>query len=1152
MVPRVVDTAFLQHPPNPRPYSLSAFYQKLPRRRKVGDTLTATVTGAAAASYEWAVSVDGEDWEVVDTEDDETFGVTADFLGMYVKVTVTAEDGETASDVTTEAVVENEDYGKIEILSAEAVATNKVEVTLVNPVISTDTTIAITRGTTEITISKTSWESTFDKVTLTTDANMVPGEYTVTLTSEEDETNTDSDTFEVEAQEINIVILNETALTNVDEANPANSHKEAYAYYDVLDQYGESIRTSTSITWAGSCNITPDKATGRLTLEKSDGNAWVYGDKIYVTGVHTKTGASATAELSVGQEQALDSIEVAGFVKKNTTELKKTLPADFKTGEWYLLFNAYDQNGNLIQAGGLKDTDVSIISDNVLVVSAVKGVQNAPITIDDIEYNAIIVEPGIKVSDGGAVTLTAIALRTGTKTTYDCIVGVGTVITSFTMGTPAGIVADGDSVEIPYTALDEDGNSVTDFVTLAKNKTFNALSFSVGGNGALVLAEQEDGSAKLTYVDEYIPWEDSRSTDGIDRPVSLTAIVVGGETDNQLLSVQDKRRPDAIKEVDLDDVYVEGAEIGLSLGDISFYDQYNEVMDDEDAQDFFDTTTFTGGRDFAGYNFTVKATYSGNGGLYVGATHPFGGADLALTSGDGWMLDNGGAIADLGFEGLALNVDPTVYAKEDVTASVTNEGFKFEIVKVATAEIADPEKYETVSRSKSKLFTIVDIKAIKNFTVGDLGTLYVGAGAATGDGKIANASLATLTETDTPTAFAVTAAGRKGIGVTVANDYKKAVKLTGTYNGKSVTIPAQYYTATGNKVASSEVNDGIHTAVKLDTVIGYHADTAPNGLTLQDLYDKTTPLGVAQLGSDKIQATVWDIYGERLDGDSDTVADVVDDTEITTLKAADDTDLTVPTTPTAADLTEDIDWAAKTINEAITDIDARTAVLDGILDDSTAYETLGSGNDVDLSTEAEAAATAEKAELAALKTKLEASIAVNTVDTASTTVSLSDQKPTATSFENFDDAYTWSPVGTEYGAGTTLYTYIDAALLDSELAVLDQYGIDMGVTPDQIDKKASNIEENADGYVENNFTTTGNNTPDLTIVGAERGDTWTLTLSYDKLEQSSEITVGADAWATIVNADNKYLTAAFDDDGNQISGLQPKLENQRKAILDIA
>lgn len=897
----------------------------------------------------------------------------------------------------------------------------------------------------------------------------------------------------------------------------------------------------------------------------------MYGDKIYLTGVHTKTGASVTQELTVGTEQALDTIEVAGFVKKNTTKLEKTLPADFKSGEWYLLFNAYDQNGCLIQAGGLADTDVSIISDNVLVVSSVKGVQETPISIDDVEYNAILVEPGIKVSDGGAVKLTAIALRTGNKTEYDCIVGVDQVIVSFTMSAPAEVVADGDSVEIPFEALDEDGNKVTNFVTLAKHKTFNALSFSVGGEGNLVLAEQADGSAKLTYVDEEIGWADSRATDGIDRPVSLTAIVVGGDTDNQMISISDKRRPDAIKDVDLDDVYVEGAEIDLDIDDITFYDQYNVVMTAAKAAAFFAADRYTGSTDFNGYNFTVQATYTGNGGLYVPDEEngqPYVAPDDGIEeSGEllttavktGWILSNNNTIANLGFGGQEGNNDPTVFATENVVSSRTNEGFKFEIVKIKSADIgADDqlEKFEVTSRMKSKTFTIVDIKAVKNFTIKDLGTLYIGTGTVTADGKIASDNdTQTALYDDDLDAFAIEEGITLGIGAEAENDYQKAVVVTGTYNGKTVTVPWTYFTAAGNKVAAGVNGDAdgwiINQLIPLDEDEN-SATYAPNGLTIEDLYDKTSARGVAKLGSDTIKATIWDAWGEALD--PDTALDLEAAIEIAPLKGVDEVgeldgaaeadDMRDTDNPT--DYSTD-----KTYAQAIEAINARLAALAAI--NPADYNAAGA-EDADLSEQAAAAIAAETNELLVARALLQADLLPAVVDTASVTVSLSDQDPKAASFSGLEDAYTIAPALTGINEDT-----IEDELED--VVVLDQYGIqvmagvDTPVDITLVNKKVNNITENTSGYVDDNFTTTGNNSLIIGINGAERGDTFTLTLSYEDIEASTAITVGADEWAIIDKNKNWYITdeTVEDEDGNDVPvGLKATLEAQRKAILDIA
>ena len=109
-----------------------------------------------------------------------------------------------------------------------------------------------------------------------------------------------------------------------------------------------------------------------------------------------------------------------------------------------------------------------------------------------------------------------------------------------------------------------------------------------------------------------------------------------------------------------------------------------------------------------------------------------------------------------------------------------------------------------------------------------------------------------------------------------------------------------------------------------------------------------------------------------------------------------------------------------------------------------------------------------------------------------------------------------------------------------KVKVLDQYGVTVASMAD-VNRKASSIEESAFGYVDSNFSTSGNNTTALTITGAELGDTFTLGLSYQGVEASTAITVGADALATVSDLGNTYRDV-----------LLVTLENQRKGILDIA
>ena len=757
------------------------------------------------------------------------------------------------------AEVEEAD-GQIEITSAEAKAADKIAVTLAEPVDADDTVITLTKGTDAFAI-EAEWAETNDSVSLTTAAKLSKGTYTVTLASMTDETNTDSADVEVKDQTVTeIVILNDVALTNKDK-------DIAYAYYDVKDQYGKSMRSSTSITWAGSCTITPNKTNGQLKLTKvADGDDWVYGEKIYVTGVNTKTGVAKSKELTVGTEQNLYKIEMVGFVKKGTADIidaKDGLPKGFKEGEYYMLFNAYDQNGDKLAADDIDKEDVTFITSDPLIIKELTKI-NEPnaITIGGEEYNAVEVTPGIKVATGGEVTIDAIANKTGNKTSVVFNVGEDPVVATFTLSAPSATIADGDSIEIPFKAETADGKAITSFRTIAKQKTFNTVTFNAS-DGNLDLVETDTGAAKLVWTDKTMPWSDPQTTDGIDRPVLLTVIVVGGEGDNERIDVQDKRRPDSIADVKMDKAYVADATITLTnTSSFQFYDQYGALIDEDgDATDygddngFFDAAadlTTLKGTGFAGYAFGVRIKNAGSGAITYDTAESDAPADNITAEdldGDTYVVTN---------ETKAVfNTDPTVQTAQ------TNEGFKFEIAKIDTEGDLDPTlstDWEALSSSKYFQTAVVPISAVKNLYVDELDTFYVGSLDVTGDKIIASSKLADLKDT----ALTVTANEDGGIYGGNTKTYDQNIIVKGTYNGLSVTVPAHYYEISANKLKATGNNtkgdDG--TERNFDAIIPYDEDDSPKGLQAADLYDKTTSKGVFKLATDEVTATVYDLYGE--------------------------------------------------------------------------------------------------------------------------------------------------------------------------------------------------------------------------------------------------------------------------------------------------
>ncbi len=773
----------------------------------------------------------------------------------------------------------------ISISSVSATKVNELTVTFANAVGSPSAiTFSVKKGNSAVETASTKWSDDKTSVVIKTVAKMTKGTYTVTAKDGETET---TGSAEVVAQYVaSIEILNTVALTGTHKFSAtggAIEGGECYVYYDVLDQYGDSLRSSTSIEWSTSTAKPTDKRTeGKLILTRSDQKAFTYGEQIYVTGVYGKTGVSVTKTLTIGAKQSLDTVEVIGFAKKGTNTLLTSLPAGFKTGAYYMLFTVKDQNGNAMSvekdylASG--DTQVTFVSDNVLVVKEIKDGETI-VNIDGTDYKAVLVTPGQNVDKGGEVTITAIANKTGKKTECKLVVGNAQILKSFTMSAPDGVVADGETVEIPFVALDQDGKNITAFTTLANQTDFSNLTLN-SSEGVLYLEEQNDGTAKLKYADtKKTRWE-SDSADGIDRPISLTSVVVGGDTSNLMIYVSDKARPDAIKDVDMSSVLVEGGSIKYTLSDFTFLDQYGREIKGfsrDDSHDRFananrgyvkDNGFFAaaasgniiGGTDYSGYSFGVKVEYKGN-------TKYLTTVDAANT------LNAANTSAVIKDESGVATGKTLVTSSGAVTASTDNQTVKFTIVKQKTGS-----QLEEVSTAKTKSFKIVNINKVSSFEIKDLKKQFVGTDAS----DYANLYLAKGTFDKTTLESAVT------LGDGIDKAHTQTVEVVGKFNGESVTIPHGYYTIKGDKMGSAVSGSAIAESAK--TEAGHKLTTVTTDaskLAYKDLYDANSASGTRKDTTDTIVATIYSNNGEKLDVAKKTLTISDANPAATTIKAGD-------------------------------------------------------------------------------------------------------------------------------------------------------------------------------------------------------------------------------------------------------------------------
>lgn len=752
--------------------------------------------------------------------------------------------------------VEEKPVDTFEMTSLAATKANELTATFATAVASSGAvTIKVNKaGSTTAITGTTKWSDDLTSVVFAASANLTAGTYEMTATDSADATKTTSKTAIVENEKVaQIVILNDTALTD-----PKNK-KKAFIYYDVKNQYGESVRESTSITWTVSSDTNPkiDKAAGKITATRSD-KEYTYGELLYVTGVYAKTGVTEQKQLTIGMEQSLDTVKTVGFVKntdKNT--ILDKLPANFQSGEYVMLYETLDQNENPIDAydKNISDNNVTFISDNVLLLKN-EFKDGKVYTIKGIEYSSVSVEPGQYVDKGGEVNITAISNKTGKKNIMNYVIGGTAILKSVVLSQPAEVVADGESHAIPFVATDMEGNQITNYESIVR--TTNTLTLNAS-EGELVVYEKADGTAGITWTDDAIGWDKSTTHDEVDRSIALTTVVVGGNSDNLILQVSDKARPVAVKSATLKSgattAIVENDNDTLNLADFSFVDQYGRTMGDEYSNVHNSSYNTLKGQALAFFDYASNTTNDGWNDAYYGVKVEMNkiAANSAFASS---QISTGAAvIATNVLTGtttqVAWNTKPITTVTRSaigndmpkLTGEVKNESVKYSVVSISKSDYAKTgtrtaADYDYVGKALNVSYTIVPMKNVTNISVKKLNKQYI---------SIGKEKFSTGAEAGVTAGALAVSLSALTMPATVKTGYEQSVGLAGSYDGVALVIPDNYavYSSEAGKIDFTASPSAICAAT-----------VSSDALKLGDFYDSTKANFVRKDGSDTIKANV--------------------------------------------------------------------------------------------------------------------------------------------------------------------------------------------------------------------------------------------------------------------------------------------------------
>ena len=482
------------------------------------------------------------------------------------------------------------------------------------------------------------------EVTFKGKAELSTGEYVINITKGESKAEAKTTVEDKKVTTINII--SKEALTGDSQGRETGcDNKLAYIYYEVLDQYGGDMTSSSDIRWTISSSKlrNVDTSKGKITVE-STGDPFVYGTQLYIVGVYASTGATCNTSIPIGMQQAIDKVSVVGFIndRVDKSKIETSLPKNFAPDTWYMVYETFDQNGMPLDTVPYKSRDITFTCDNPLLLESDFNCDDERIyAVGEKQYAAVLVKPGDYADKGGTVNITAISNKTGHREVYSYDIGSNGLLQTLVLGNPAGVVADKDmNVEIPYVAKDTNGTEIKNYETIVRSS--NKLSLSAS-TGTLVVYEKANGEAGIKWSDDTetgLGFDDARTFDDVERIVSLTTVVVGGESTTKMMNIKDRRRPVAFDDIKLNDddndalVLGNSASVNLLSDNVTYIDQYGAKMSGSNASTFFNTAF----NSFNNEKYVLRAKAAKINDLSLipgeGTTDNSGNYDKQFTSGD--------------------------------------------------------------------------------------------------------------------------------------------------------------------------------------------------------------------------------------------------------------------------------------------------------------------------------------------------------------------------------------------------------------------------------------------------------------------------------------------------------------------------------------
>ncbi|MGG3895001.1 hypothetical protein, partial [Geobacillus stearothermophilus] len=538
-----------------------------------------------------------------------------------------------------------------------AINAKTLKVTFNKAVDDTKAKFEVKKGSVTVNVAKTTFSADKKSVELELASKLFEGEYTVNVTGLADQALTGS--VKVENEKVaKIELLGEVAPIN------AQNKQQATVAYRVFNQYGEDITKSplaASITWTASNGVdAQDDDKGILTLTNT--SDFKTGDKVAITGINVSTNTVVSGVVTISDASAADTVEFVGIYNKDGKEFS----GDLAVGDFVLLLNAKDQYGN--------DVNASKVNDNVVFTSSNPSVLAIDKAYDgqgkDKDKIGLKFTAGPNYANGGKVIITAISKTSGKVAQFEVNVKAAPALDTFTLGTPTEIVAAGETVKLPFTAVDQYGNTVTKYEALKGKVTFNTDKAK--------LVKDASGNAVLEYT--------APDTKGLQ--VLVATVVGSGKVSQLTIDVKEAAYAATIESLkNVTTTVAKDGKVEISLSNLVVKDQYGRTFDLKDKLTNNENEASLG-------KYKIVVTDSTGGAVKVAEN----GTEAEITANDGKI---------------------TITGLEKGSEEVT---FKLQRVE---KNAGNTYKFKDVATSPLKVtFNTVDKSAFTSFEIGEIGKLY--------------------------------------------------------------------------------------------------------------------------------------------------------------------------------------------------------------------------------------------------------------------------------------------------------------------------------------------------------------------------------------------------------------------------------------------